>query len=162
MACTSVSCNAAASQHSRSDVCAQWQACVSFTGLCLDLFGPELGCENDKTLWARSGVAETLMLHIGPGPGDPPDRQYLAYGVRMQFQCVHCVVITATGDAGYTASLVLGVPESRAEEVYGAAERAFNHSMSAQRIAIEWVRGRRIGARVLIDANETRSFSTTS
>ena len=44
------------------------------------------------------------------------------------------------GDAGYDASYVLSVPESRAVDVYGPAERAFNHSMSAQRIVIEWVR----------------------
>ena len=35
---------------------------------------------------------------------------------------------------------MLSVPESRAVDVYGPAERAFNHSMSAQRIVIEWVR----------------------
>jgi DDE superfamily endonuclease len=119
--CLAVCARARFSMHSSHFHAAQWQGGVSFNGLCLSLYGPDLGSVNDRTMLTESGLRGVLLQHCEV-PGHP-GQYYIGFG-----------------DAGYDPSPVFGVPEARAGMFYSFAQRMFNRNMSSQRIVVETVR----------------------
>lgn len=107
---------------------------------CASTFTDLLGCENDKTLWARSGVPQTLMQHCGGGADEPVGTRQKAFGAlrtcRIASTWPSCAM-QGTRDASRPCSELAEVEGQRS---LWASECAVNRSMSFQRVVIEWVR----------------------
>lgn len=92
----------------------KYQAITTPDGMCVHLFGPEVGRRHDMFLYAASG-ADAMLEGILEIDG----RQYVVYG-----------------DSGYSARVFLEIPFDGAS--LSAVKKAFNKAMSKSRVTVEW------------------------